>query len=115
LKNANTNNPKAEEVFKEISEAYSVLGDEKRKAEYDMRMSGGNEHSNNETTYESNNTYTRQKKNMSENDFRNMGSTFENFFGFDPKSSSPNFNPKDKDVKPMKTTDAYNKIFGFRK
>ena len=33
----NPNNPKAEEMFKTIAAAYDVLGDEKKKLEYDTR------------------------------------------------------------------------------
>ena len=36
-------NPSAEEKFKEINEAYHVLLDDERKAEYDMILTGGNE------------------------------------------------------------------------
>ena len=33
----NPNNPKAEEIFKNIAAAYDVLGDERKKLEYDTR------------------------------------------------------------------------------
>lgn len=43
---ANPNNPKATERFKEISEAYTVLGDEKKRKQYDeMRRLGAFEYS----------------------------------------------------------------------
>lgn len=113
---ANANNPKAEEVFKEISEAYNTLSDEKKKSAYDMHLNGGYASTEGkEKKEQSSNNYERQKRNMTETEFRNMGSAFESFFGFDPKGDSHNLNQKDKDVQPMKTKDAYNKIFGFRK
>ncbi len=38
----NSNNPEAEKRFKEASEAYEVLGDKKKRKQYDMFGSGGN-------------------------------------------------------------------------
>lgn len=37
----NPNDKKAEEKFKEVAEAYSVLGDEKKRKDYDMHLAGG--------------------------------------------------------------------------
>ena len=37
---------KAEEVFKEINEAYGILGDENKRAEYDNRLFGKEEQQN---------------------------------------------------------------------
>ncbi len=39
----NKNNPKAEEVFKEMNEAYGILSDENKRAEYDNRLFGKEE------------------------------------------------------------------------
>ena len=39
----NKNNPKAEEVFKEMNEAYGILGDENKRAEYDNKLFGKEE------------------------------------------------------------------------
>ncbi len=37
---ANPNNKSAEEKFKQINDAYTILGDEKKRAEYDAELAG---------------------------------------------------------------------------
>ena len=51
---------------------------------------------------------------MSSADFFHTQDIFESFFGFNPKNGETNFSGVNKDVKPMKTNEAFEKIFGKR-
>ena len=108
---ANPGNEKAELKFKEASEAYETLSDEKKKSEYDQRVFGiGNNKS--DTGSGTANGQARGKSNISYEDFTRTGAIFEEFFSFDPKTKEPTLN---KDVKPMKTKDAFDAIFGKKR
>lgn len=116
---ANLNNKEAEEKFKEINEAYNILGDENKKARYDLDMN--NIESENADNFRKNssqnkyNNYRKKQDKMSESDFMKTEDMFESFFGFNPKGDSFNFNKKDENIKPMKTNEAFEKIFGKRR
>ncbi len=58
----NPDNKEAEEKFKKISEAYDVLGDEKKRAEYDRFGSAGSSYSSENSYYQNNyqNYYQQQ-------------------------------------------------------
>lgn len=113
----NPDNPKIEEVFKEINEAYGVLSDETKKAEYDRRMFGYSEDTTENST--EGKTFSKasykKKENMSARDFTNTSTAFEDYFGFNPKGTSHNLNKGNEKVKPMKTNEAFEAIFGKRK
>ena len=112
---ANPGNEKAEQMFKAIAKAYDVLGDESKKAEYDKGRSGfssGQEPFGSRGSQTSGSQAKRYgSSTMSADDFFKTNSTFESFFGFDPKSSSGTMNT-DENVKPVKTADAFKAIFG---
>lgn len=112
---ANPNNKEAEEAFKEINEAYNILGDENKKARYDLDMSNQSDSDLNRFS-KKNTTKERNKSNnkMSAEDFMKTDNIFESYFGFNPKDNNSNFNNKDKHIKPMKTNEAFEKIFGKR-
>ena len=108
----NKNNPKAEEVFKEINEAYSILSDETKKEEYDNRLFGKEEQTQrgfHQTTNFEDRPSRRKRTQYTAPDFQN--SIFENFFGFDPKGNNVNINFNNENVRPMKTSEAYKHIF----
>ena len=110
---ANPDNPKAEKVFKAVAEAYGILGDKDKRAAYDLRISGGPAQSQahaKSRAYRSSSGFRRTSE-LTEDDFRRTGSAFENFFGFNPESDSPDLK-KDPNVKPMKTADAMKQMFG---
>lgn len=114
----NKDNPKAAEIFKEINEANSVLSDETKRSEYDKRLFGGYDEEPITAKKQNRETNQRQKTTMTAEDFVNTASSFEDFFGFNPKSNSKEYKNKDKNVKPMSTKDAFETIFGkknFRK
>lgn len=111
----NKNNKKAEELFKEINEAYSVLSDENKKAEYDNKLLGKEEHRTGfrQTDFQNRpNRRTTTQRTASSVNFQNTGRFFENFFGFDPNGTDMNKNKEYENVRPMKTSEAYEHIFG---
>lgn len=113
----NKNNKKAEEVFKEINEAYRILSDENKKAEYDNTLFGKEEREN-RTGFQQNDFQNRPNRRRtaqhtaSNINFQNTGSFFENFFGFNPNGTDSNKNNEYEKVRPMKTSEAYEHIFG---
>lgn len=113
----NPGDKQAEETFKQVNEAYTVLTDETQKAAYDARMFGGGPTSAaRENAPESNaGRAYRPRPNMSAADFAGSNNIFEDFFGFNPKSASPDLKTGSDKVKPMKTNEAFEKIFGKRK
>lgn len=115
---ASPDNPKVEAVFKEINEAYSVLSDESKKESYDRRMfgAGTNDYENyNSSKTVKNNASYRPQPNISAQSFASSSAIFENFFGFQPKSDSQDIKRNNDKVKPMKTSEAFDAIFGKRK
>jgi DnaJ-class molecular chaperone len=113
----NKDNAKAAEIFKKISEAYATLSDENKKASYDSKMFGSSQSSNKEYTKNTNSTSheNRQRPNMTEAHFSSASKSFESFFGFDPNSDSPELKKNNDKIKPMKTKDAFEAIFGKRR
>ena len=111
----NKNNPKAEEVFKEMNEAYGILGDENKRAEYDNKLFGKEEQNirgfQQKTNFEDRPSRRKRTQSAAPN-FQNTGNIFENFFGFDPNGQSVNMSYNNENVRPMKTKDAYRHIFG---
>lgn len=114
---ANTENPNADQVFKELNEAYSILGDEEKKKEYDNRLFGtaSETKKTSESKGDNNKKNNYTKQNMSNADFSSSSSIFEDFFGFNPKSANPDLKMNNEKVKPMKTNEAFEKIFGKRR
>ncbi len=113
----NKNNPKAEAVFKEMNEAYGILSDETKKAEYDNQRLGQKEQSREygfqQTDFTNGpNRRKRTQRTAATADFKSTGSIFESFFGFDPKGAGVHINKNDDMVRPMKTNEAYAHIFG---
>ena len=113
----NKNNPKAEEVFKEMNEAYSILSDENKKAEYDKKLFSTQKTQSNtgfqQTDFQNRPNRKRTSQRAASNmDFQNTGSFFESFFGFNPNNADVNINNQDKNIRPMKTSEAYEHIFG---
>ena len=108
----NPNHKQAEVVFKELNEAYAILGDEEKKKEYDKRLLGAGEQREEGFSRKRQRTRqtTRQTKDIHE-EFGNAGSIFESFFGFSPQGTEVHMNQKDS-VRPMKTSEAYAHIFG---
>ena len=105
---ANPGDTEAEQMFKLISEAYTVLSDETKKANYDRQQSGTGP--DNEKNPNSRSMYHQTPDMSMEDLFKNSGA-FENYFGFNPRSKSNTLN-KNENIKPVKTEDAFKQIFG---
>ena len=108
---ANKDNIKATEMFKKVSEAYETLSDESKKNTYDSRMFGSAEQQSNKFKGNATSGATNFR-NMSQGNFSSASNAFENFFGFDPNSDSPELKNKNDNIQPMKTKDAFEHIFG---
>lgn len=112
---ANPGNKSAEVVFKEVNEAHTILSDETKKAEYDRKMFGDPFEEEARSSHTTHSAAYRSGRKMTAEDFVGAGKAFEDFFGFDPDSDSPELKKKNNKVKPMKTSDAFEAIFGKRK
>lgn len=110
----NSGNPECEQRFREINEAYSVLGDEEKRKEYDNNRAKGSANSSTagnqkeKTTgktgnpfagfsaqnfkmdfgdmmFEEINNKKKKNENQGEINFADVSSQFASFFGFKPK------------------------------
>ncbi|MDR1066645.1 MAG: DnaJ domain-containing protein [Clostridiales bacterium] len=114
---ANPNNAQAEAMFKEINEAYAVLGDEAKRAKYDASFSSGEktggEQGGQSRWDQSRRAQSRKSRDKASTppDMSDINKTFEDFFGFSPKGGG-SFDGGDGDVRPMKSKDAFEAIFG---
>ena len=106
----NPGNEKAEQMFETIAEAYSILSDETKKAEYDLKYANSNS-SPFPNGKKGTSTRQRYSSDMSQEDiFKASNMAFEDFFSFNPNSKKTNAN--DDKVKPVKTKDMFRAIFG---
>lgn len=106
----NPNNKDAEKIFAKLSEAYDILNNSEKKSVYDKKLFGNTESFENEKVKKNTNTKRQTKK--SNVDFNSTENIFESFFGFRPNDSDKTVHFDDEKVKPMKTKDAYEHIFG---
>jgi len=105
---SNPGNKEAEERFKKLAEAYKILSDEKSKAEFDRKTYG----SGSSRPSADKETGANPRGNIDPTDFAKTSARFEDFFGFNPKTKDHNLGKQNNKVKPVKTKDAYEAIFG---
>ena len=102
----NQGDKKSEEMFKKISEAYTILSDSKLRENYDKKC----KQNNNKTSKNENKKYKKEAKSSGEGfDFENVEKSFESFFGFNPKSNEGKVKSKKKN--PLDTSDMFNSFF----
>jgi molecular chaperone DnaJ len=109
---AHPDDARAEAMFKDINEAYGVLGDETKKAEYDRR--GGFSDDGSAETARGGKTKANggaRSDAAPPPDMSDINKAFENFFGFSPKGAGSAVN-NDDTIRPMKTKDAFKAFFG---
>lgn len=92
----------AEDKFKEINEAYGILGNEESRNKYDAKL-------NNNFTSRTSKT-TRKEASYGPIEFNNIEKSFENFFGFNPKTKEKILK-KEKKKNPLDTTDMFENFF----
>lgn len=108
----NSDNPEAENMFREITKAYAVLGDEDNRKIYDQEVSKSkstSSASNNRTNNKNNNIYKKQGFN-----FEDVEQSFENFFGFNPKTNENIKKEKMRNNNPLDASNAFEIYFGFK-
>ncbi|TCO71502.1 J domain-containing protein [Marinisporobacter balticus] len=106
----NQNDKYTAEKFREVTEAYNILRDEKLKKEYDQKLC--NEQETNQRTEQS----TKTKKQAKTTNKMNVDFEFENFFGFNPrtKETKKDFGNKNK-KDPMNTNDIFESFFKVKR
>lgn len=122
----NRDDPKtAEQKMRDINVAYDTLSDEVKRIDYNKKLDSesknqGQKKSAHETAPPK--TKRTSTSNSGKVDFGNIHSSFESFFGFNPKNHEVtnadklNTFSKDKRKKnPLDTTDFFEKFMGFKK
>ena len=113
---ANPNNEKAAELFKEITEAYKVLSDEKLKSQYDQKHSDSTSKQNAYTNQESREQHKTQSQSTgnshsySGNPYEDVQSAFANFFKFNPNGTDYQMK-KEQPKDPMNTDNLFEAFF----
>lgn len=116
---ANPGDKEAENRFREISEAYAVLGDEIKRKEYDSRLRQARQRQ--EKKPEQGNGRNRKSRTPESREFdiSHMSANFERFFGFHPESGEIHEEQLKKTGKknanPLDTSDLFEKYMGIRR
>ena len=111
---AHPGDKKCEAYFKEITEAYTILSDAKKRKKFDEELDGLKHTTDYQTKAK------RQNKTQTEAtgtiDFQNISRNFERFFGFDPKTkevvNEEKLNPNLKAGNPLGTTKIFEAFMG---
>ena len=111
---SNPNNKKAESNFIKINEAYSILSNEEKREEYDKKNFEKGDSGFN-MDIETPKGRDDIKAGVTAEDFARTGDIFKDFFSFDPKTNEHTLNRKNEEIRPMKTQDAFNAIFGRKR
>lgn len=113
---ANPGNKNAEEKFKEINEAYATLGDEDRKKAYDLKLdTGKGEQQKTETQGKTAKNPTESRQGYAPFNFEDVEKSFEQFFGFNPKTKEKVMKTKGEKKNPLDTSQAFDNYFRPKK
>ena len=118
----------AEEKMRAINVAYDVLSDEVKRLDYDKKLDSESKNQSQKkserttSTQRQKQTSARTSTTSGKVDFEDIHSSFESFFGFNPKthevSNEDKLNTFAKDRRkknPLDTTDFFEKFMGFKK
>ena len=110
---AHPGDQECERHFKEISEAYSILSDSKKRKEYDQKFNQFNQNKST-CTRETGNSHMPKREPV---DFQNIHKSFESFFGFDPKTKDivNEDKLKVKAGNPLDASDIFEKFMGIKR
>jgi len=108
----NSGDVDSEKKFREINEVYEILKDDKKRMEYDKKLQSEKFNNKEELNRKQRGTQTGYDKPF---DIRDVGDTFENFFGFNAKTGKIVNEEKLKSNNPLDTSDLFEKFMGFKK
>lgn len=104
--------PECERKFREINEAYSILGDTEKRKQYDVER---------KHLTQGKNTGQEKKREAGQDngsvDFSSLQKNFESFFGFRPDDQDMTFEEKEnsKEANPLDTTDLFESFMGIKR
>lgn len=102
-----------EAKFKEINEAYAILSDEAKRKEYDLKKKKERE-TKEQQRQPAGKGKVRQPSYNGKVDFEQMSQSFEQFFGFNPKTQEVTNEEKLKKKNPLDTTDIFEKFMKMK-
>ena len=108
----NSGDADSEKKFREINEAYEILKDDKKRAEYDNKLNQNEFREKEKSSAKQSTTQAGYDKPF---DIRDVSDTFESFFGFNAKTGDIVNEEKLKKKNPIDTTDIFEKFMGFKK
>lgn len=107
-----TGDPECEKRFREINEAYGILGDAGKRKQYDVQRKQA------ETNiYGEGKIRGEETQSTASMDFSSIQRSFESFFGFRPDSQSSTKEKKrdPEATNPMDTTDLFERFMGIKR
>ncbi|MFF0827647.1 J domain-containing protein [Brevibacillus sp. NPDC003359] len=114
----NAGSSESERIFKEITEAYQTLQDPALREAYDARYEAFQQKKQ-QTSHTSSTRQGQTKQQQGQSapgvNFEDLGSTFERFFGFNPKTGEMNDSMKSSKKNPLDTTDMFEQFFRMKK
>ncbi len=112
---AHPGDQKCEARFKEITEAYTILSDAKKRRKYDEELSGQSQ----KEPYQKPKEKSRTDEGVGKVNFEDLSRNFESFFGFNPRTkeivNEKKLNPGRNTGNPLDTTKLFEAFMGNMK